>query len=61
MKSSVVMVTRKLEPGAIVLGTAMPLILAEVRAVRRVRAVARKAWVRMVDDVERFLERLTRI
>ncbi len=55
MKSSVMMVTRKLEPGAIVLGTAMPLILAEVRAVERVRAVARKAWVRMVDDVERFL------
>ena len=55
MKSSVTMVTRKLEPGAIVLGTAMPLILAEVRAVKRVRAVARKAWVRMVDDVERLL------
>lgn len=51
MKSSVIMVTRKLEPGAIVLGTAMPLMLAEVSAVKRERAVARKGWGRMVDDV----------
>lgn len=51
MKSSVTMVTRKLEPGAIVLGTAMPLMLAEAKAVRRDRAVARKGWGRMVDDV----------
>ena len=43
-------VTRKSEPGAIVLGTAMPLMRAEVRAVRRERAVARMRWVRMVDD-----------
>lgn len=56
MKSSVIMVTRKLEPGAIVLGTAMPLMLAEVSAVKRERAVARKGWGRMVDDVQRLLD-----
>ena len=44
------MVTRKLDPGAIVLGTAIPLMRAEVRAVKRERAVARMGWERMVDD-----------
>ena len=45
------MVTRKLEPGAIELGTAMPLMLAEARTVKRVRAAVREGWGRMIDDV----------
>lgn len=48
IKSSVMMVTRKLEPGAIVLGTSMPLMLAEARVAKRERAVARKGWGRML-------------
>lgn len=56
MKSSAMMVTRKLDPDAIVLGTAMPLMLAEVRAVNKGRGPARKFWGRMVDGVERMLE-----
>lgn len=55
MKSSVMTVTRKLEPGAIVLGTAMPLMLAEARVAKRERVMARKAWGRIVDDIWRLL------
>ena len=51
MKSSVMMVTRKLEAGAMVLGTAMPLMLAEAKAVKRERVAARKGWGRMVGGV----------
>ena len=56
MKSSVMTVTRKLEPGAIVLGTAMPLMLAEARVAKRERVMARKACGRIVDDVWRLLK-----
>lgn len=45
------MVTRKLEPGAIVLGTAIPPMRAEARAVKRERVVAMMGWGRMVDDM----------
>ena len=55
MKSTVRMVTRKLEPGAMVLGTAMPLMLAELRVVKRERAVARRGWGRMVGCGKRLL------
>ena len=55
MKPTVTMVTRKLEPGAMELGTAMPLMLAELRAVKRERAVARKGWGRMVGGGKRLL------
>ena len=44
------MVTRKSDPGAMVLGTAMPLMRAEAKAVKRV--AVRKGWRRMVVVVE---------
>lgn len=50
--------TRKLDPGAIVLGTAIPKMRAEVRAVKRERAVTRVYWERMVDDFRDCWKRL---
>ena len=42
---------RKLEAGAMVLGTAMPSMRAAARAVKRVRAVVRRDWGRIVSGL----------